>query len=40
MSIVSEALLAGETDTESTIRLKLIQSHQRNKQQGLAWVWA
>ena len=25
----------GETDTESTIRLKLIQSHQRNKQQGL-----
>ena len=25
----------GETDTVSTIRLKLIQSHQRNKQQGL-----
>ena len=33
MSIVRPGL--GETNTESTIRLKLIQSHQRNKQQGL-----
>ena len=29
-----------ETDTESTIRLKLIPSHKRNKQRGLEWVGA